>query len=191
MDLDITHHHNAKTKTSLFILYVCKEKTLERKTWDHEANSSHFSRSIHRDNFESWGINKVNFATLAVWSHMLIRRYLHRCNGRMSWSGVGYANCTVIHFDQGMDIHFDQDLGWTYSKRNAFTACANGEDSDQPVHLQSIYMASLNVLHFITLKSYSSILYQWCVWTVNMAIRAHLVLALPLFQLLCNIALYF
>ena len=34
-------------------------------------------------------------------------------------------------------------------RENDFTTCANSEDSDQPVHLQSIFI--YNVLHFIML----------------------------------------
>ena len=33
---------------------------------------------------------------------------------------------------------------------NALISCANDKDLEQPVHLQSIYMANLNFLHFIT-----------------------------------------
>ena len=54
---------------------------------------------------------------------------------------------------------------------NAFTACANGKDSDQPVHLQYIYMANSNVLLFMITYESSFFFDQCCVWTLNMAIH--------------------
>ena len=85
--------------------------------------------------------------------------------------------------------HVDQELGQTCTNGNALISCANDKDLEQPVHLQSIYMANLNFLHFITYEI-SFLFCQCCAVTVNMAIHVHLILPIPHVQVLCNITLY-